>query len=371
MKMDDGRQRAQALVFFVLASSSAFGSVELEASAVGRRREGRWELAIAGRAKGIPEGGIVTLRFTRYENVVRWKDRAILTEPQGTPWIRKVYAEGGAFSHVESLATPSELQVEILFLPDDQEAPDLRKQMGLDYRPHRVVRSFRAGRAQDTAPQVRRDHAAFHDRTEDARRILRAMVAATDREELSKRKKELEKLLAKVRDDRTILTGSARAMGAILQDLYNAVGVMPKSEGEPKNDKGEHSGGTGGTTSSLTGEGLTLEKVAALVDEIRAIADREAALFLFREAAILLAESAEARKAKDWPRRKAVLEKDVSAVRSSWADLRIEIEGMGAHLDALASFWRATVAAVENGSPDPQPPDEEKAKKLEKVLRRV
>ncbi|GEM_PF-4676684 len=210
--------------------------VEIDATAVSQRRDRRWELSLQGRVKGIPDGAILTLRFRRIESAVRWKDRAILTEVCEPPWLRKVTIERHAFAYAELLPSPCELQVEILFLPDDQEAPELRKSMGMDYRPHRAVRVFRAGRAQDTGPLLRKDHDAFRDRTDEARKILQALVSAEDRAELSKRKRELERLLGKVRDEPSLLAGSVRALGSLLQDLYNSVGTIPKSETRPKSD---------------------------------------------------------------------------------------------------------------------------------------
>ncbi|MBI2898672.1 MAG: hypothetical protein HYY17_00660 [Planctomycetes bacterium] len=351
------------------------GGVEIDAAGSSRKKDKAWELVLSGRTKGLPEGAVVTMRFTRLENRVRWKDRSIATVAAETSWVRKAYVEKKVFSHVEAFPGPCEVGVEMLFLPDDQEAPDLRREMGLDYRPHKTAREFRVGRPQDAAPILKKDREALLARADEARRILRAMIATESRDELSKLKKELEKLLQKVRDDRTLLAGSARAMAAVLQDLYNSVGAMPKSDKDPKPDKGgEHSGGTSGPTSSLTGESLTLEKVGAIVDELVGVSSREAALLLFRWAGSLCSEAAEARKSRleaaAWGRRREELRKDLAAVLGAWRDLGLAIDGMAEYLQAAETFVRGIVAAVDGGAADPEPPDEEKAKELEKRLRR-
>lgn len=354
--------------------------VELDATATNRKKGRDWDLVLAGKTRGIPDGAIITLRFTKVETKVRWKDRAILTEAGATPWHRKVYVGKNAFSHLEGFDMAGEVQLEICFVPEDQESDDIRDDMGMDYRAHKTVRTFRIGRPADAAGQLRRDYDLLIAQLDEAKKILKALAAAEgNKVELETQKKALDKHMQKVREAPSILSGSQKALETILMDLYNSVGALPKKTGEkPKDSGGEHSGGTGAPTSQLTGQDLSVETADEILAALREIGGRELGLVTFLSTKELCDEAKEVRAALEakpdgaaWSRHKTNFERDLAMMKHLWKGLRLKFEGMDAHLDAVDAYVNAVVAAVEKGGANPEPLNEDALKRLEKLLRNV
>lgn len=352
--------------------------VELDATAQHRKKGRDWEMVLVGKTKGIPDGAVITLRFTKIESRVRWKDKVIVRETGATPWHRKVYVTKNSFSHLEGFEVAGEVQVEICFVPEDQESEDVREDMGMDYRAHKKARTFRIGRPSDLCGQLRRDYDLALAQCEEGRKILKAISAAEgNKAELENQKKALDKLIQKVREAPSTISGTAKALETILTDLYHSIGALPKSGGGKPTDSGsEHSGGTGGPTSQLTGQDLTVDKADEILNAIREIAGRETALVLFLATKALCDEAAEVRAAHAakpdgavWAKRKPEFERDLVAVKNLWKGLRLKFEGMEPHLDSVETYVQGIISAVDSNAKDPQALDEDALRGVEKLLR--
>jgi len=351
----------------ILMSLALLLGVEIDATSLGRKKGRDWELILSGRTKGLPDGAIMTMRFARMENRVRWKDRAILTAPGEGTWVRKVYVERNSFAHTETFHSAAEVSLEFGFFPEDQEMPDLRAKMGLDYRPYQVTKRFRVGRSAEIAAQLHQDYERVLEQTEEAGRILKTVTAEASTEELHQSKKELDKLLRKVREEPTLLAGAAGTLETILMDVYGSIGTLSKSGG----GNGEEHGAA--TTSALTGSSVTVETIPGILDGIREIAARETALILFREAETVRVEASTILASKPdrttWSRLKPALEKDFNVVRNVWRESKIRIEGMTEYLDRMEAYLLGVIRAMESAAPEPEPPEKASSEELEHRLR--
>jgi hypothetical protein len=127
-----------------------------------RREAGGCELAIAGKARGFPDGTVVTLRFRRMANRADWTSKEIVTGPLDPSWVRCVSLERGAFHLRERLDPPGDVEVEFVLASQGvEDGPPALRQVFHGASVAERIRSLRADakrmdRAIDEAAAQRR-----------------------------------------------------------------------------------------------------------------------------------------------------------------------------------------------------------------------
>jgi hypothetical protein len=266
-----------ALLVLALAGQEA----DVAVTGHGRRHGGEYEVTVAAKGKGLRDQEVVTLKFRRLSNRIRWEDGALLEAPAGEEIGRVATVENQALVHRERFAVPGDVELRLSHATPDGAAAEVR-------------RVFRAS----TLPEQAHAIGGAARKFDAALRGLRMMLDDLDaiREEMcppARRQAHLQKRIEwrknayreEVAD--SFLGASAGAVQRWIADLEAALDL-------DRNGKGTES-----MVSSLTGEPFCWEEVRGLLAAIETASLRERALLMVKTVGAIAPQIAEAVRGAD------------------------------------------------------------------------
>ncbi len=137
------------MIVAILAVVLSCQEIELGVEARPLRSERGYGLQISGRARGLPDGAVIRLRFDRLVN--RLEGRSLTVRPAERSWVRLVPVRNNMFTHREVLAAPVEIRLEASFDPCEQAVA------GCGENAAAVVCDFRTASVSDVASAIRRE----------------------------------------------------------------------------------------------------------------------------------------------------------------------------------------------------------------------
>jgi len=318
----------------------------------GRRIGGEYELTVAGKGKGLPDQEIVSLKFRRLANRIRWEDGLLVTAPVEEEICRAATAADHAFVHRERFAVPDDVEVRIA-----RSHPD-----GAPAGSGEVRRVFRTASLPEQAHALGSAAKRFDGALRGVKMILDDLDAIRDdmcpharkqahlQKRIDWRKNAYRQEIAD-----SFLGASARALTQVMSDIDVALDLE-------RNGKE-----TTSMVSSLTGKPFSWEETRELLAAIEAVSLRERALRIVKAAEAIAQETAAvrsgdagawARAEKEFTRALDALEDQDQAWRTgpSAEAYLAAVDAAGAGLDGFLSFVRevlkAGAACIHGGKPD-------------------
>jgi len=246
--------------------------------------DGRWrgrELSISGKARGLPEGTALVLRFRKVVVRIEECGGGFVSRPLETAWDRKIPVEKGAFHHREPAGPSVELEVEaVLVLPSGEERTER-------------VRRFRAPPSVESIRELRkgaREMAAAVER-------VRSLISAPGAARIEEARRSVRTLASS-----SPLSATADLLESFLSDLERL------RESDPAGAR---------PLSSISGEPLTFDGARDRLRWIEEVAERERRLALVREAREVAREilaRTESGDVKSWNRASGALDRTLGAL---------------------------------------------------------
>jgi hypothetical protein len=205
------------------------------------------ELRVLGRARGLPDGAVVRLRFRRLVN--RIEGGRIVPRPEASSRVRRAGVRREAFSHREVFGAPADVEVEAVFDPAEQ---------ALDREAAAATRVVRIGLPSEVAAVLRREGRALREALAEAR-----LSGGEGGRERARRR------LAGLRGDEpaALFTATADRLAAVLEGFLSS---GPREKGAP----GFHGRPLG----------LRPEDLPTALDAVGEIFERERVILIAREA---------------------------------------------------------------------------------------